>query len=53
MKIELNSYDMQITETKDGDLVAQIRPQLAFDPSFIEEMRLKGVRDYIKVQNAE
>jgi len=53
MKIELNSYDLQISETRDGDLVAQIRPQLAFDESFIAEMRSLGVKDYIKVVSNE
>lgn len=41
-KIELNSYDFQIKEYQ-GDEVIQLKPSLAFDSAFIEEMKAKGV----------
>lgn len=52
-KIELNTYDLQVTTTKDGDKVCQIRPALAFNDDFINEMSEMGVQEYVKEEKEE
>lgn len=55
--IELQSRDLQIKKitTKDGDEVelVEIKGGVAFDSDFIEEMRLKGVKDKAIKQEEE
>lgn len=46
-EIVLKSYDFGIGEYE-GSEVVQLRAGLAFDPSFIEEMKEKGVKKIMK-----
>lgn len=51
-KIELNHYDLEVRtiKNKDGDEleIVSLNSRLAFDPSFIEEMKGQGVRPVVK-----
>jgi len=42
-KIEVNSYDLCIGKTKDGDEVVQFKN--GFDADFVQEMKDQGVRE--------
>lgn len=46
-KIELNAYDLIIKEMDSGDEVVQIRGNLAFNTSFIDEMKQAGVEKFV------
>lgn len=52
-KIELNSRDLELKEIEQGEfkgkIVAQIKPAVAFDDDFVQEMKDLGVRQKISV----
>lgn len=56
--IEFRAYDLYIGEVNNKetgliDEVVRIKGQVAFDPDFIEEMKLKGVKKYDKIEKQE
>lgn len=46
MKIEIESYNMEIRTLSDGKEVAQIKPSVAFNEEFIAQVRAAGVKDF-------
>lgn len=53
MKIEIESYNMEIKTLPSGAKVAQIKPSVAFNDEFINEVIEKGVKEYVKQDNQE
>jgi hypothetical protein len=51
-KIEFNPWDLEISTIKSGDYVGtkkvQIKWMLATDETFVQEMMLLGIKEYIK-----
>jgi len=53
MKIEIESYNLEIRTLQDGKEVAQIKPSVAFNDDFIEDMRKAGVKDFKPREQSE
>lgn len=46
--IELRPSDLSIKTLDDGREIVQLKPSIAFDESFVSEMRQCGVKPYVK-----
>jgi len=51
--IELRKCDLSIKKLDNGEEVVQLRPSLAFDEGFIQEMRDQGVKDFIPYKRVD